>query len=104
MSVPTLLNQMIGLKPKIVGVGLMTGDQYNTAKTKLLHMLQDILDRKSPIVHESSNEGSEGDIDSDLLTGHKNVNFNRAEGEFGGFEKFKKEKYQPILMKHSLVD
>ena len=34
MSVPTLLNPMFGLKPKIVGAGLMTGDQYNTKLCK----------------------------------------------------------------------
>lgn len=67
MSVPTLLNPIIGPKPKIVWAGLMTGDQCNTAKRELLYMLQGILERKSPIEHESSSEGSEGDSDNDLF-------------------------------------
>lgn len=91
MSVPTLLNPMFGLKPQIVVAGLMTGDQYNAAKKKLICMMQDILDRKFPIVHESSNEDCEGDSNNNLLPDYENLNFSRAEEEIGEFEKLKKE-------------
>ncbi len=60
-------------------------------------MLQFILDRKSPIVHESSNEGSEGDSDDNLLPDCKNLNFSRAEGEFGEFERIKKRNINLFL-------
>lgn len=67
MLVPTLLNPMFGMKPKIVGAGIMTGNQYDTVKMKLLCMLQDILYRKSLNVHEFPNQGSACDSDEDLL-------------------------------------
>lgn len=37
----------------------MTTDQYDTARRELLHKLQDILDWKSPMVHDSFNESRE---------------------------------------------
>lgn len=59
-------------------------------------MLEDILDRKSPSVQESSNEGNECDSDDSLLPDHKNVNFSRAEGKLESLQNSKK--YQSILL------
>ena len=65
---------------------------------ELLHKMQDILDSKSPQIHESSEE-SERDSDDEMLPNRDNVNFNKAEAELGEFEKFKKKKYQPTIAK-----
>ena len=75
LSISTLLNPLLGLKPRIVCSSLMSDCQYSKAKMELLHKMQDILDTKCPLAHESSEE-SKHDRDDELLPNGDNVNFN----------------------------
>jgi hypothetical protein len=58
LSISTLLNPTFGLLPKIVGSGLMTGNQYRRARVDLICKMQDILDTRSTTHIESSSEES----------------------------------------------
>ena len=46
LGVTTLLNPMFGLKPEVVGSGLITDAQYDEARSDLFYQMQDILDEK----------------------------------------------------------
>ncbi len=62
MAISTLLNPIFGLRPRIVGRGLMSDRQYNRARRDLVRMIQDILDTRSPTIDvellASDNRGS----------------------------------------------
>ena len=98
LGVTTLLNPMFGLKPKVVGSGLMTDAQYDEARFDLLYQMQDILDEKSPPV-DSSSDSSDVDSDDEVLPRHQNMNYNKAEAELLLFENYKKKKYHPTFKK-----
>jgi hypothetical protein len=50
MAISTLLNPIFGLRPRIVGCGLMCDRQYDQARRDLVRMIQDILDARSPTI------------------------------------------------------
>lgn len=64
LEIPVLLNPLFGSKERIIGSGFMPETQYNKAQQDLLEKMQDILDRKNPIVAtitvDSSNSSSCG--------------------------------------------
>jgi hypothetical protein len=64
LSIAALLNPMFGDKSRIVGSGLMTKGQYNTAEADLLQRMHDILDRNNPIHASSSPDSSDSDGES----------------------------------------
>ena len=92
LGVATLLNSIFGLKPKVVGSGLITEAQYDRARSDLLYQMQGILDEKSPPVDSSQCEG-------EVLPAHQNINYNKAEAELLLFENFKEKKFHPTFQK-----
>ena len=102
MSISTLLNPIFGLKPRVVGCGLMSDRQYDRARKDLLQNMQDILDSASPIITSIVDE-SDIDIDSDddALPQTENINYNLAEKELSIFESFKRSKYRSTFDKQN---
>ena len=98
MSISTLLNPIFGLKPRVVGCGLMSDRQYDRARKDLVQNMQDILDSASPIITSIVDE-SDIDIDSDddALPQTENINYNLAEKELSIFESFKRSKYWHLI-------
>ena len=96
MSVSTLLNPIFGLKPRIIGCGLMSDRQYDRARMELIQKMQDILDSASPDI-TSNGDDSDIDIDSDdeALPRTENFNYNLADKELSSFDEFKRSKYRP---------
>jgi hypothetical protein len=98
-AVSTLLNPVFGLEPKIVGSGLMTEGQYRHARSKVLSMMHDIMDKDATIhIASSSDDESNSSDDSDEnvpLSGSSN--YNKVAEEFGKFERFKMKKYLPRI-------
>ena len=96
MSVSTLLNPIFGLKPRIIGCGLMSDRQYDRARMDLLHKMQDILDSASTAM-TSNVDDSDIEIDSDdeALPQTENFNYNLADKELSSFDEFKRSKYRP---------
>ena len=100
MSISTLLNPIFGLKPRVVGCGLMSDRQYDRARKDLVQNMQDILDSAAPIITSIVDE-SDIDIDSDddALPQTENINYNLADKELSIFEAFKRSKYRPMFDK-----
>ena len=100
LGVATLLNPMFGLKPKVVGSELMSGDQYDKARVELICQMQDIMDDKYPPVYSlSDSDSSEIDSDDEELPGQQNMNYNKSETEMICFDNYKKKKYHPTICK-----
>lgn len=91
-SLTALLNPMFGLKPVIVGSGLMNESQYHNAREGLLQDMQDELDKKNPPVEINSDE--DNSLDGSVAVDDSG-NYRSAEKEFQHFEEYKKQKYQP---------
>jgi hypothetical protein len=83
---------MFGLKPVIVGSGLMTShsQQYESARETILRMMQDELDAKNPPVNVDS--GDDNSLDG-KITVEDNDNYRIAEKELNRFEEYKRQKY-----------
>jgi hypothetical protein len=100
LSISTLLNPTFGLLPKIVGSGLMSGDQYRRARVNLIRKMQDILDTGSTTHIESSSEESIRHSDDESFQDlEDNTNYSKAKREFCELEKYKLKKYQPTFVK-----
>ena len=75
MSISTLLNPIFGLRPRIVGCGLMSDRQYDQARRDLVQKMQDILDSASPITVNVLDESDiDKDSDDEALTATENLN------------------------------
>ena len=98
MSVSTLLNPIFGLKPRIIGCGLMGDRQYENARKDLIQKMQDILDSASPDI---TSNGDDSDINSDdeALPQTENFNYNLADNELRSFELLKRSKFRPTFVK-----
>ncbi len=88
----TLLNPLFGNEKRIVGSGLMSEGQYTKALKNLLQKMQDILDKKNPLLcytlsDNSRSEGSSNDEDYDIPW-HDNMNHGKAKEELEDFERF----------------
>ena len=68
-SLTALLNPMFGLKPVIVGSGLMNESQYHNACEGLLRDMQDELDKKNPPVEINSDE--DNSLDGSVAISHQ---------------------------------
>ena len=100
LGVATLLNPMFGLKPKVVGSELMSGDQYDKARVELICQMKDIMNETSPPVYSSSDSDiSEIDSDDEELPGQQNMKYNKAEAEMICFDNYKKKKIYLIIIK-----
>jgi hypothetical protein len=98
LFVSTLLNPLFGLEAKIVGLGLMTQDQYTASRKLVVSMMHDIIDKCTVVmVEESSSEKDSSD--DDVITPTENASYTRANTEFTAFEKLKRKKYMPVLAK-----
>ena len=97
LAVSTLLNPLFGLETKIVGAGLMTQEQYNSARRLVVRMMHDIIDRNSVVVvADSSSE--EDSSDDEIIAPTENASYAKANTELSLFEKeVKKKKYLPKL-------
>ena len=100
LSISALLNPTFGLLPKIVGSGLMTGNQYRQARVDLICKMQDILDTRS-ITHieSSSKESIQQSDDESFQDLEDNTNYSKAKKELRELEKYKLKKYQPTFVK-----
>ncbi|KAL7502257.1 hypothetical protein ACHAXN_000889, partial [Cyclotella atomus] len=99
LAISTLLNPLFGLEATIVGSGLMTEEQYATARNLVIRMLHDIIDKGSVVaVDDSSSELDSSD--DEILPPTEDANYTKASNEFSLFEKkVKKKKYLPELIK-----
>ncbi len=98
MSVSTLLNPLFGLEGKIVGLGLMTQDQYTASRKLVVSMMHNIIDKCTMVmVEESSSENDSSD--DDVITPTENASYTRANTKFTAFENLKRMKYMPVLAK-----
>ena len=95
MAVSALLNPTFGLKPTIVGSGLMTEDQYENAERTLVQMMIDILDAKNPNL-DADDSDSEDSRDGSLPPVN-NGSTSQAQAELNAFYKYKKAKYLPTI-------
>ncbi len=98
LSVSTLLNPLFSLESKIVGLGLMTQDQYTASRKLVVSMMHNIFDKCTVVmVKESSSENNSSD--NNVITPTENASYTRANTEFTTFEKLKRKKYMPVLAK-----
>jgi hypothetical protein len=98
LSISTLLNPIFGLKPRVVGCGMMTDRQYDRARKDLVQSMQDILDAASPIIVTAMDDSDiDMDSDDDALPQTENINYNLADKELSVFESFKRSKYRPTF-------
>jgi hypothetical protein len=98
LSVSTSLNSLFGLEAKIVGLGLMTQDQYTASRKLVVSMMHDIIDKCMVVmVEKSSSENNSSD--DNIITPTENASYTRANTKFTAFEKLKRKKYMPILAK-----
>ncbi len=100
LSISTLLNPTFGLLPKIVGSGLITGDQCRQARVDLICKMQDILNTGSTTHIESSSKESIGHSDDESFQDlEDNTNYSKAKRELRELKKYKLKKYQPTFVK-----
>ncbi len=101
MAISTLLNPNFGLRPRIVGCGLMSDRQYVQARRDLVRMMQDILDARSPTIDVEllASDNDDRDSDDEALPVTQNINYNLADKEVSDFESFKRITYWPLFAK-----
>ena len=74
----------------------MSKGQYFKARQNLLCKIQDILDKKNPILcFELSDNSSSSDDDDDDIPQRDNTNYGKAKEELEEFERFKRKKVSP---------
>ncbi len=95
MAISTLLNPIFGLRPRIVGCGLMSDRQYDRARRDLVQMIQDILDARSPTIDVEllASDNDDRDSDDEALPVSQNINYNLADKEMSDFKLFKCNTY-----------
>ncbi len=101
MAISTLLNPIFGLRPRIVGCGLMSDRQYDQARRDLVRMIQDILDARLPTINVEllASYNDDRDSDDEVLPVTQNINYNLADKEVSDFESFNRNTYQPSFAK-----
>eukprot|EP00956_Cyclotella_meneghiniana_P033656 scaffold98044_cov37-Cyclotella_meneghiniana.AAC.1 len=91
-TITALLNPMFGLKPAIVGSGLMNETQYQNAREGLLREMQDEFDKKNPPVEHNSDDNNSLD---GSVTVEDSGNYKLAVLEFQHFEEYEKQIHIP---------
>jgi hypothetical protein len=95
MAISTLLNTNFGLRPRIVGCGLMSDRQYDQTRRDLVRMIQDMLDARSPTIDVEllASDNDDRDSGDEVLPITQNINYNLADKEVSDFESFKCNAY-----------